>query len=435
MRKLCLLMAALLLVSGCDPQKPPKPKTRSVSYFNGTFTRVELTEGRDRCRMSYRTGLEFKAQMMSYGGVAVADYGLQAEIMVVDLLAATYDPSYVVNVWGLKPKTDCGWGQVPGPMGRTDDGWKPTWPGQAHLWTRDSDETGSYTFSVLVEAPTPTPPAWKTWSPTAAHYPLVDVKNPRTAWDVVIVIRVRDRDLNYVYQAWRWTLDHQDLPPYWAATTRPYFLSNYARVTDYPVGGGGLTADQQWDAWKAKENVQPPPTNGPSRAPLSGTRAAAAAVPGSCGCVFADADQDGYYDFDSACAASAAWDYCPSDQGKTEPGVCGCGSVDSDDNYNAIADCLEQCPGNSFGGGRLLGDQGACPSWGDDDGDGDVDGADFAALQRCFSTVAPGATLIPGCARWDLGNDGFVSEAEVAAFEACASGPGVPATQCVDGAP
>ena len=45
----------------------------------------------------------------------------------------------------------------------------------------------------------------------------------------------------------------------------------------------------------------------------------------------ADSDADGSGDF---------FDGCPSDSAKTAPGICGCGSADTDSNANGIADCL-----------------------------------------------------------------------------------------------
>jgi hypothetical protein len=69
----------------------------------------------------------------------------------------------------------------------------------------------------------------------------------------------------------------------------------------------------------------------------------------------------------------------------------------------------------------------------DVDGDGDVDQADFAVLQQCFS--GPGGPIPADptyCACLDKGSDapagdGDIDSYDVAAFESCASGPNVPA--------
>jgi hypothetical protein len=37
-------------------------------------------------------------------------------------------------------------------------------------------------------------------------------------------------------------------------------------------------------------------------------------------------------------------DCCPDDPSKTEPGICGCGTPDSDKDSDGVADCLDECP-------------------------------------------------------------------------------------------
>lgn len=61
--------------------------------------------------------------------------------------------------------------------------------------------------------------------------------------------------------------------------------------------------------------------------------------------------------------------------------------------------------------------------WADADGDRDVDMADFAALQNCLTTGAPG--LLPGCECVDSNEDGSIDLDDLAAFAACALGPAV----------
>ena len=59
--------------------------------------------------------------------------------------------------------------------------------------------------------------------------------------------------------------------------------------------------------------------------------------PGICGCGTLDTDSDG--DGTPDCN-----DGCPNDSGKTEPGQCGCGVVDTDTDADGIADCNDGCP-------------------------------------------------------------------------------------------
>jgi hypothetical protein len=62
----------------------------------------------------------------------------------------------------------------------------------------------------------------------------------------------------------------------------------------------------------------------------------------------------------------------------------------------------------------------------DADGDGDVDQADFAAFQACFS--GPGGGLFVNCDCFDRDDDKDVDSDDAGRFEACASGPGVTAS-------
>lgn len=70
----------------------------------------------------------------------------------------------------------------------------------------------------------------------------------------------------------------------------------------------------------------------------------------------------------------------------------------------------------------------------DRDGDGDVDQADFAALQMCFTGDGDPAFLFDAgaCFCFDTNNDLDVDQTDLLAFENCASGPGVAADQACD---
>lgn len=62
----------------------------------------------------------------------------------------------------------------------------------------------------------------------------------------------------------------------------------------------------------------------------------------------------------------------------------------------------------------------------DFDCDGDVDQADFGALQTCF-TGSGARQLDPACAMMRLDNDSDIDRDDLAIFRNCMSGPGVPA--------
>jgi hypothetical protein len=96
------------------------------------------------------------------------------------------------------------------------------------------------------------------------------------------------------------------------------------------------------------------------------------------------------------------------------------------------------------------GANGPCGLFADVDGDGDVDQADFAVFQLCFTgpKFEPPAwpELPANCRKLDYADDdnspltppaadGDIDSFDLAAFEKCASGPGVPADVCCDGQP
>jgi hypothetical protein len=79
----------------------------------------------------------------------------------------------------------------------------------------------------------------------------------------------------------------------------------------------------------------------------------------------------------------------------------------------------------------LAQDKATCnPVFADADGDGDVDQADFAAFQECFTgdtgTLPSGSFYDCGC--FDVaGSTNKITQADLAVFEQCATGPGIPA--------
>lgn len=66
--------------------------------------------------------------------------------------------------------------------------------------------------------------------------------------------------------------------------------------------------------------------------------------------------------------------------------------------------------------------------WPDADGDGDVDGQDFAAFQLCLTGADAGPYSDESCARFDRNDDTDVDAADFAEFANCGTGPDVPLT-------
>jgi hypothetical protein len=73
----------------------------------------------------------------------------------------------------------------------------------------------------------------------------------------------------------------------------------------------------------------------------------------------------------------------------------------------------------------------------DEDGDGDVDQADFAAFQVCLTDMDdPNGIYDPAaCQCMDSDNDQDIDALDRLAFETCASGAGVPANPACDNSP
>ena len=57
-----------------------------------------------------------------------------------------------------------------------------------------------------------------------------------------------------------------------------------------------------------------------------------------------DCNDDACADISPIDADSGIVDQCPADPAKTEPGVCGCGTPDTDSDLDGTADCIDGCP-------------------------------------------------------------------------------------------
>ncbi len=103
-----------------------------------------------------------------------------------------------------------------------------------------------------------------------------------------------------------------------------------------------------------------------------------------------DSDNDGTTD---------CFDNCPNDPGKTEPGVCGCGTPDTDSDGDGTPDCNDDCPADP---GKVV--PGACgcgvPDV-DSDGDGTLDCFDGCPADA--NKTDPG---VCGCGVPDTDGDG-----------------------------
>lgn len=87
-------------------------------------------------------------------------------------------------------------------------------------------------------------------------------------------------------------------------------------------------------------------------------------------------------------------------------------SCDTDINENGRSDVCEACALNQ--------------PFADADGDGDVDQEDLAVMQTCY-TGQSGFLDPVLCSCYDANTDNRISQVDLLSFEACASGPGVPA--------
>jgi hypothetical protein len=114
-------------------------------------------------------------------------------------------------------------------------------------------------------------------------------------------------------------------------------------------------------------------------------------TPGICGCGVADTDSDG--DGTANCN-----DACSSDPSKTAPGICGCGVADADSDSDGTADCNDACPNDT-----AKVEPGVC-GCGVADSDSDGDGTPNCN-DACSSDPSKTAPGICGCGVADTDSD------------------------------
>jgi cysteine-rich repeat protein len=143
--------------------------------------------------------------------------------------------------------------------------------------------------------------------------------------------------------------------------------------------------------------------------------------------IFIDSDGDGTADCN---------DDCPTDSGKSEPGLCGCGIEDSDDDSDGIEDCVDVCPSdasNDEDSDGICGGVDNCPlnsngDQSDSDSDGEGDACDPTPLGVC------GDGLLLGLEACDdgnsAGNDGCNAFCQI---EVCGNGVIDASEECDDG--
>lgn len=106
---------------------------------------------------------------------------------------------------------------------------------------------------------------------------------------------------------------------------------------------------------------------------------------------------DGGQCVDGQCVATI--DQCPNDAQKSEPGDCGCGTPDDDDDADGAPDCIDGCPDDAD---KQL--PGAC-GCGTPDRDADADGS-ADCVDQCPSDARKSEPGDCGCNALDLDSDG-----------------------------
>ena len=114
--------------------------------------------------------------------------------------------------------------------------------------------------------------------------------------------------------------------------------------------------------------------------------------PGICGCETSDTDRDG--DGVADCV-----DHCPDDASKSTLGVCGCGVADTDTDGDGSPDCEDACPLDTTK--TVPGACGCGVPNADSDGDGTIN-----CLDKCPTDPSKAAPGICGCSLVDTDTDG-----------------------------
>lgn len=106
--------------------------------------------------------------------------------------------------------------------------------------------------------------------------------------------------------------------------------SSYHPDADVDADGCVTQQDQQLLFPDTDGDGVPDITDGCSTDPVK-------TIPGVCGCGTPDTDSDGD-------GVPDCQDVCPTDSQKTAPGVCGCGVADTDSDSDGMANCHDNCP-------------------------------------------------------------------------------------------
>ena len=113
------------------------------------------------------------------------------------------------------------------------------------------------------------------------------------------------------------------------------------------VGSGGATGqDVRGDGSGGQEASSP---DAGRDGEIDGSYAgdgASDGIGGGMGDAALDCSDDACFDGPGLDADSGIVDQCPADPAKTEPGICGCGTADTDSDTDGTADCIDGCPGD-----------------------------------------------------------------------------------------
>lgn len=353
--KYFILFAIFIAINGSDCSSEPDPPAYSaihkisvVPHLSNWNPSEREPTGYTPKILSFNQDIVFEARSNDGENKLLDKWG--GQVIVVSSDVATF-----TDVFGCLTDGDCtaGCGRVNGKQ----------YPGMRKVMLFDAVSDGDGKLKINIGSS-------RRDAPGGGFYPRYDKNMQLKA--VSILIKSNKGKGKYIYGGVKWGSATVTIDP-----------DNPPRTIGY-VSIPAEEAKERWEHYKAKYDKEPPPQQ---QNKFSNNTTCS-----SCE-IYIDSDNDMTSDCD---------DNCPNDQGKIDPGICGCAVSDIDSDFDGVPDCNDACPENIFS------TELPCRAFGDADLDGDVDMDDFGEYQRCYGKSKIDYEVWGTCFKWDYNQDGHI---------------------------